>query len=80
MDIKSLLQKLFHWMAIRPASETTDGANDFTGGICMSEEKTIRLNFGDKERLIAPYEYPVTPEILRHYQRLELSPAQQKRN
>ena len=76
MDIRSLLQKLFHWMTIRPTSESTDGNNDFTGGICMNEEKTIRLNFGDKECLIAPYEYPVTPEILRHYKKLELSPSE----
>ena len=76
MDIRSLLQKLFRWMTIRPTSESTDGNNDFTGGICMNEEKTIRLNFGDKECLIAPYEYPVTPEILRHYKKLELSPSE----
>ena len=66
-------------MTMCPVSEMTDGNNDFTGGICMSEEKTIRLNFGDKECLIAPYEYKVTPEILRHYKKLELSPAEQKR-
>ena len=35
----------------------------------MNKEKTIRLNFGDKECLISPYEYPVTPEILRHYKK-----------
>ena len=78
MDIRSLLQKLFRWMTIRPTSETTDGNNDFTGGLCMSEEKTIRLNFGDKECLISPYEHPVSPEVLRHYKKLELSGAQQK--
>ena len=73
---QKFILKLLHCMTMCPVSEMTDGNNDFTGGICMSEEKTIRLNFGDKECLIAPYEYPVTPEILRHYKKLELSPSE----
>ena len=73
---QKFILKLLHCMTMCPVSEMTDGNNDFTGGICMSEEKTIRVNFGDKECLIAPYEYPVTPEILRHYKKLELSPSE----
>ena len=42
----------------------------------MSEEKMVRLNFGNKECQIFPYEHPVAPEVLRHYKKLELSPAE----
>ena len=42
----------------------------------MSEEKMVRLNFGDKECQIFPYEHAVAPEIVPYYKKLELSPAE----
>ena len=83
MDIRSLLQKLFHGTTIRPASEIadgdTDGNTDFTGGICMSEDKTVRLDFGNKECRIVPYKSPIAPGFAQYYKKLELSPAEQMR-
>ena len=76
MDIRSFIQKLFSWMTARPAPGLTDGNNDFTGGNDMNEDKTIRLNFGDKECLIAPYGYPVAPEAMRNYKKLDISSSE----
>ena len=42
----------------------------------MNEDKTVRLNFGDKECQISPYAHPVAPEIMRHYKKLELSSSE----
>ena len=40
----------------------------------MDDEKLLRLDFGDKECQLFPYESPLTPDISPQYEKMELSP------